>query len=78
MMTRSNMQMSAAASTGNAGSGGTVAKSPVIGLPRPMEIGPQTPEEVKAKFGDRRKFENVKHRIITCSDCISVTLSLHL
>ena len=56
MMTRSsNMQMSAAASTGNAGSEGTVAKSPVIGLPRPMEIGPRTPEELKAKFGDKRK-----------------------
>ena len=50
MMTRSsNMQMSAAASTGNAGSEGTVAKSPVIGLPRPMEIGPRTPEELKAQ-----------------------------
>ena len=33
----------------------SVAKTPVVGLPRPMEIGPQTPEEVKAKFGDRRK-----------------------
>ena len=63
-MTRSNMQMSAAASSSNAGSGGTVAKSPVIGLSRPMEIGPRTPEEVRAKFGDKRKFENVKHRII--------------
>ena len=71
-MTRSsNMQMSAAASTGNAGSEGTVAKSPVSGLPRPMEIGPQTPEEVKAKFGDKRKFENVESLVIA-SQCVTL------
>ena len=59
-MTRSNMQMSAAASSSNAGSGGTIAKTPVIGLSRPMDIGQRTPEEVSAKFGDKRKFENVE------------------
>ena len=61
MIGRSNLHMSAskddeaAASSSEAVGAGTVAKSPVVGLSRPMEIGPQTPEEVKAKFGDRRK-----------------------
>ena len=61
MIGRSNLYMSAAsdedaaANSNKAVSSGNVAKTPVVGLPRPMEIGPQTPEEVKAKFGDRRK-----------------------
>ena len=61
MIGRSNLHMSAskddtvASSSKAVSSSGNVAKTPVVGLPRPMEIGPQTPEEVKAKFGDRRK-----------------------
>ena len=61
MIGRSNLHLSAAsdedaAANSNKGvNSGNVAKTPVVGLPRPMEIGPQTPEEVKAKFGDRRK-----------------------
>ena len=61
MIGRRNLHMSAAgdddvaAGSNKAVNSGNVAKTPVVGLPRPMEIGPQTPEEVKAKFGDRRK-----------------------
>ena len=61
MIGRSNLHLSApsdedaAANLNKAVNSGNVAKTPVVGLPRPMEIGPQTPEEVKAKFGDRRK-----------------------